>query len=272
MQGVSLSYSNTLLSPSPSLSCRTSGSVNLAEIAARVAREFSLQEDGAHDGDDFFSHCSQTELPRLDGDGATAAAPEEYDGGDGDFEFTFACGVPGSSPPVSADEIFHNGQIKPVYEYTSLSKSRREDYRNQRPHRPPLKLLMSEDDRREGDPPAHGLSCSSLSESEEREGAAPGTYCAWVPREDTSNMQCTKRSSSRTGSWRWKLKHLLLPNRCNSDGRTDMLSAIPAAAAKSGPTAENHRGGRRSYLLDRAELADFFTNVNGLGRNLHPFR
>ncbi|KAK4779093.1 hypothetical protein SAY86_006621 [Trapa natans] len=261
MQGMS-SSSNTLLSPSPSLTCCISGSSNLAEIAARVARELSLQEDGleddVRDAGEFF-HNSEPNLPQLDDDEATAAAPEEYDGGGGDFEFTFACGVPGSSP-VSADEIFHNGRIRPAYEYTSLIQSSSEDYRKQRPRRPTLKVLMSEDDRKSGQPPEHGLSFSSWSESEEREG----TYCVWVPRE-AMNKRCTKSSSSGTDSWTWKLKHLLLQNRSKSDRRADVLSALPSCGAKAGTTAASHGGGRRSYLLHRTDLAGgFFTNVNGL--------
>ncbi|KAK4744361.1 hypothetical protein SAY87_010673 [Trapa incisa] len=227
-QSISSPPSPLITSPSsPSLTCYSSGNSTLAEIAARVARELSLHDElGAYPDDgaeDFFLHKSETELPRVD---------EEEDAGDGEFEFPLVSGGPKSSSLVSADEIFHNGQIRPMYEYSSLINLGRiipraagEEHEKQRwgcPRRAPLKLLMTEDyPTIAGEPTEAGFSCSS-SES------ARGKH--W------------RKSSSTTGSGsrRWKLKHLLL-NRSNSDGRV----AVPLTKASGvNPGADGFTEGR----------------------------
>ncbi|OWM65447.1 uncharacterized protein LOC116215593 [Punica granatum] len=297
MQSLSSSSPSTLLlSPSPSLTCYSSGNNTLADIAARVVHELSLQDHGLEgdlaDPEELFFHEPQPELPLLQLQHQQEEEEEEevdddeevYHDGDEEFEFSFVCGVPESSP-VSADEIFHNGQIRPMYEYSlpatlsrpPLAHRRRQEAVNQgRPRRPALRFLMGEDDPRVGEPPEPGFSCSS-SESDELEGVDPGTYCVWAPREASPGRdRCRKSSSTGSGSRRWKLKHLLL-NRSNSDGRTDALAVPPPTTkgadgdcGKVGGVTEGQ--GRRSYLPYRTDLVGFFSNVNGLSRNLHPLR
>ncbi|KAK4753015.1 hypothetical protein SAY87_021813 [Trapa incisa] len=239
MHSISTSPSPLMTSlSSPSLCCYSSGNSSLAEIAARVVRELSLHDElGPYpddDAEDFFLHKSETGLPRLD---------EEDDTGDGEFEFPFVSGGTESSPPVSADEIFHNGQIRPMYEYSSLVNLGRiipmyehEQQRPWRPRRAPLKLLMTEDDpTREREQAEAGFSCSS-SESDELEGVRPETYCIWVPQE-AREKHCRKSSSTGSGSRRWKLKNLLL-NRSNSDGRAAVPLTKPGGPAKGGVSTE----------------------------------
>lgn len=234
------SQSSLMISPSPSLTCYSSGNNTLADIAARVVRELTLQDElepYLDEAEEFLLNKPEAELPQLDeGEGEGEGGDYHDDVGDGEFEFPFVCGGPESSP-VSADEIFHNGQIRPLYEYSWLTSlgsipphdsdiGLEEHEKQRRTHRLPLKLLMTEDDPRAGEPTEGGFSCSS-SESDELEGVPPETYCAWVPR-DARGKQCKKSSSSGSGSRRWKLRHLLL-NRSNSDGRTDGISAMPLA-------------------------------------------
>ncbi|KAK4795244.1 hypothetical protein SAY86_013238 [Trapa natans] len=246
MQSISSPPSPLITSPSsPSLTCYSSGNSTLAEIAARVARELSLHDElGAYPDDgaeDFFLHKSETEIPRVD---------EEEDAGDGEFEFPFVSGGPKSSSLVSADEIFHNGQIRPMYEYSSLinlghiiPRAAGEEHEKQRwgcPRRAPLKLLMTEDyPTIAGEPTEAGFSCSS-SESDELEVVPAETYCVWIPPE-ARGKHCRKSSSTTgSGSRRWKLKHLLL-NRSNSDGRV----AVPLTKASGvNPGADGFTEGR----------------------------
>lgn len=288
MQG--MSSSPTMLPsppPPPPITSYSSGNNSHAEIAARIAHELSLQEHGLEavvdDAREFF-HRTEAEVSRLD-DEEEEAEVIENDDGDEEFEFAFVCGVPETSL-ISADVIFHNGKIRPMYEYSSLiniarpphTGGSREENGKQRPRRPPLKLLMTEGDRgAAGERPEPGFSCSS----DELAGVAPGTYCVWVPREEPGK-RCRKSSSTGSSYRRWKLKHLLL-NRSNSDGRTDVLS-VPSQARAEGERSAAGDGARargstesldgkwrRPYLPYRTDLVGVFANVNGLSRNLHPF-
>lgn len=119
---------------------------------------------------------------------------------DSEFEFNLL-----STDTVSADDIFHNGQIKPTYPLfdqsllngvVSVSPVLPETVPRRR--RLPLKKLMAV-------------------EGEEFDDVAPDTYCVWTP-------PCKKSSSTgSTGSVskRWKFRDLLL--RSHSDGKKDSL-------------------------------------------------
>ncbi|KAL5064646.1 hypothetical protein RYX36_026383 [Vicia faba] len=118
---------------------------------------------------------------------------------DFEFDFTFL-----STDSVSADVIFHNGQIAPTYPLFDqsllngvVSRSHVLPETALRRRRLPLKKLMEED-----------------GEGKELDGVAAGTYCVWTP-------PCKKSSSAGSNSKRWKFRDFLL--RSHSDGKKDSL-------------------------------------------------
>ncbi|KAJ0106489.1 hypothetical protein Patl1_18034 [Pistacia atlantica] len=230
---------------------------------------------------------------------------EEEEEEEEEFEFALVCRRPDS--PISADEIFCNGQIRPIYPVfdTSLllndtdinqntennnSSSTRSSSSSKSSHRLPLGKLMSEE--REST-----TSCSS-SEAEDLDNLQPGTYCVWAPKansrhQDSPGRSC-KKSNSTGSSKRWKFRDFLY--RSNSDGKDTFVFLAPnkkttdkkVAAEESGKEnkgkvkvveehyVKNHQAikeedKKKSFLPYRQDLVGFFNNVNGLSRNLHPF-
>ncbi|XVF02460.1 hypothetical protein REPUB_Repub04eG0177200 [Reevesia pubescens] len=221
-------------------------------------------------------------------------------------EFSFVCLNPDGSP-ISADDVFQNGQIRPVFplfsqdllfadEDGSILKSDDGDVSL----RPPLKKLFVED----------SAEATSSTSSE-----PAGPYCEWNrggrTAEETSPNTCKKSNS--TGFCKlWRFRDLMV--RSNSDGKDAFvfLSHPPSSAStvktekknekeeKNGkvkvsgetPKVKKEKGGktaslsaheklyvknramregdkRRSYLPYRQ--VGFFTNVNVLSRNVHPY-
>ncbi|XP_054822961.1 uncharacterized protein LOC129321269 [Prosopis cineraria] len=219
-------------------------------------------------------------------------------------EFSFVCGDL-SETLASADELFHNGQIRPKFPFFV------DECEGGSPLRPPLKKLFVE--RRD-------ISSPALEDSESIEwNRAPPvrSYCRWSNKKTTEvlNQRCEK-SNSTGFSKLWRFRDLKL--RSNSDGKDAFvfLTASTKKRASSGTTeaekAVNVKGKaekiisgegkkdavrksksktaswgpekhyvmirarkegdrRRSYLPYRQDLVGFFTNVNGFSRNVHPF-
>lgn len=275
-----------ILSLSPSSpSFNSYSSANLADIAARVVEEFRQESDLGSDIYDWEveSLCLEEEQKH-----EQHVNDEEEEEEEKEFEFAFVCRKPDS--PISADEIFFNGQIKPIYPLfdTSLLLNDTPDHQkpnnnnnnnSKKTHRLPLRKLMSED--RETT-----TSCSS-SEADDLDNVQPGTYCVWTPAKESPG-RC-KKSNSTGSSKRWKFRDLLY--RSNSEGKDTFVFLAPnkkknnnnnSAEKEKGKVAvEEHyvknravRGGdknKRSYLPYRQDLVGFFNNVNGMSKNLHPF-
>ncbi|XAR50179.1 hypothetical protein NMG60_11004435 [Bertholletia excelsa] len=292
--------SSSLLSLSPSFNSYSSG--KLAEIAARVVEEFRRESNSEFD--DVFGFASE-EKP--DDEHKEAKDSEEED--DEDFEFPFLSREPATA--ISADDIFFNGQIRPIYPvfnrdllFSGVDCGNDKvnfDFGSSKPAAPssirlPLSKLFSED----RDPP----SCSS-SEADELDGVAAGTYCVWTPKTTSAATETPgrcKKSNSTGSSKRWKFRDLL--RRSNSDGKDAFVFLAPhhgnAKKKDDDSTSEIKSAGtgkskiadgaefrpvssaknrtpakegdkRRSYLPYRQDLVGLFANVNGLSRNLHPF-
>ncbi|VVA13418.1 PREDICTED: Protein of unknown function DUF1645 [Prunus dulcis] len=227
-------------------------------------------------------------------------------------DFSFVCTNPDGSP-ISADDIFQNGQIRPVYPIFNrdLLFADADDGDSSRARgaaasssslRPPLKKLFFE----ERDTPS-----SSASESDELEGVPEGTYCEWSRKTVVVAPELKNKSNSTGSSKLWRVRDLKL--RSNSDGKDAFVFLNPNSTTTSPKpsqeTADNKSGAkivktvekvkgkakkaetvssahekhyvmnrakkegdkRRSYLPYRQDLVGFFTNVNGLSRNVHPF-
>ncbi|KAK9751042.1 hypothetical protein RND81_02G237500 [Saponaria officinalis] len=206
---------------------------------------------------------------------------------DDDFEFPIAGGELHS--PVSADEAFLNGQIRPISTFS-------DDASATPSYAPPVKRLFV-----------------VSTAGEEEDDAAGGEYCAWTPATEMS------RKSNSTGFSRlWRMKDLLV--RSNSDGKDTFVflpsSSKEVAQKKEGKKVRNNNakttsssssttnvgnvkeekkkgkkaatvtssvaayealylnkekrkgGGGKSYLPYRV---GFFTNVNGFTQNVHPY-
>jgi hypothetical protein len=288
------------VSVSPSFN--TYSSAKLAEIAARVVKELGQEPDP---DDDIFSWAAEN--PPLQPQETSNAEPqreEDEDEDEDEFEFAVVCREPEYSSPISADEIFYNGQIRPIYpifDQTLLLNDSHTNPDNSKAslstfRRSPLRKLMVEEREREQQEEAREpMSCSS-SEADDLDGVQPGTYCVWTPTKPSSESAAEaslpagrrKKSLSTGSSKRWKLRDLLY--RSNSDGKDTFVFVTPskkaektvAVASKVAPQQldahyvrnsaakeEDHK--RRSYLPYRKDLVGFFANMNGLNRSLQPF-
>lgn len=278
------------------------------EFCHRVSEDFisKLQVDDAHDGflqtdreDEASVHNSRHE--------------EEKDGEDDeedDLEFSFACLNPDGSP-ISADDVFQNGRIRPIYPLFDRSLPFG-DSQDEAPEateassyrRPPLKKLFIE-----------------MAERDELEGVDEGTYCAWNGKtvEEAASPEGCRKSNSTGFSRLWRFRDLV--HRSSSDGK-DAFVFLNTHRARGGVgniqqekkdeevsrervgrTADRKEGKtksnttvtakaqtahekhyvrnraakesdkRKSYLPYRQNLVGlgFFANVNGMTRNVHPF-
>ncbi|XP_020704099.1 uncharacterized protein LOC110115250 [Dendrobium catenatum] len=209
---------------------------------------------------------------------AVSVQTDENDDEDDDFEFAFVVRDPDTDSLITADEIFYNGQIRPVYPIFNreLLLDGAEALRQ------PLLRLMKEERETEISQPAS-------SSSDEFTGISPETYCVWKPK---STEQC--RKSVSTGSaLRWRIRDLVI-RRSHSDGKekfvfleTDdkkkekgkkaMEVDIVAANRRhydrigQGATARPGSAGRKSFLPYKPGIVGFFASVNGISRVHHPF-
>lgn len=290
-----------LISLSPSFNAYSS-SDRLAQIAARVVNEFREElgddddvwkeiDDEYENNKRFAQPPSQEHEPRNDD------VNEEEEEEEEEFEFAFVCREAQTSP-ISADDVFYNGQIRPVYPVFDQSlllqgnddsdsaavDKNSEKLATSKPRRQPLRMLMIEEER-------ETASCSS-SEADDLENLPPGTYCVWAPPKASGGRGgsggCDK-SSSTGSSKRWKFRDLL--SRSSSDGDKDTIvffspappttktktadkedsKVVVARKVRSGSKGVDEGDKRRSFLPYRQDLVGFFSNVNGLSRNLHPF-
>ncbi|XVF09289.1 hypothetical protein REPUB_Repub07fG0079900 [Reevesia pubescens] len=272
----------------------TCSSGRLAEIAARVVEEF--RQESCSQDDIYETWPQQKQLQQ--------EVIEEEDNEGDDFEFAFVCREPETSP-ISADQIFYNGKIRPIYPLfdTNLLNHDHQtpDGKNvdstsrvskPRPHRLPLRKLMSEE---------REITSGSSLEADELDGVTPGTYCVWAPKGGSSRKiekespGRRKKSNSTGSSKRWKLRDLLY--RSNSEGKDLFNLLAPSKRDKTSnfdgnkgmeilekfKEAEEHCGSdidmkpaagekRSSVLPYRQDLVGIISNFNGLSRNLHPFR
>lgn len=280
----------SVISLSPSFSSYSN--TNLADIAARVVDEFVSEEFY----DEFYFE-REDENPDY----------EERERGDNEedeeFEFAFVSRDSDLSSPISADEIFHNGQIRPVYPVFNRDvllagmvfqngNGKENDVAGseKRPTiRLPLRKLFNEE--RETTMTMTTTSSSSSSEVDELDGVPAETYCVWRPKEEG---RCKKSSSTGSNSKRWKFKHLL--HRSHSDGGNNFVFLSPSnsgrkkekdekvkasprgggevrsAAAPPPPPLPlcNRDGGdkRTTYLPYGHDLVGLFSNVS---KNLQSF-
>lgn len=235
MQAASPSF----ISASPSLNSFSTSNTTLAEVAARVAHELRLEDTLPFD---WYDHDQPL--------------PSYYE--DEEVEFSFMCGNPESSFLIPADEIFHNGKIKPIYSVFSRDSSEQHgrvddsEVVKKTTRRPQLRVLMGVD-KAEAD-----SSCSS-SDAEDLDVIAPGTYCIWKPA-----AACKKSSSvgtSSSSSRRWKLRQLLLKRSISEGAKAEVLLETKTVSDRDGTD-----GGGKAEPDGREKMESYVRNHNNSWR------
>lgn len=138
-------------------------------------------------------------------------------------EFSFACTNPEGSS-ISADDVFDNGQIRPMFPIFNRDLLFSDGYDGSSPLRPPLRKVFVEQH-------GHFSSMSSESESDELEGAPEGPYCEWSGKMavEASSAKC-KKSNSTGFSKLWRFRDAKI--RSNSDGK-DAFVFLNSPATRS---------------------------------------
>lgn len=195
---------------------------------------------------------------------------------DGEFEF-----------PITADEIFSNGQIRPLFLPSESDRDARvsDPTDHNRQIRVPLKKLLIEE---------RDFSCSSSEADDEidLESLPPGTYCVWTPKakkNDKIMMSEKSKSAGESSSRRRRLREFLL-RRSTSDGTGESLVFVdpPKKKAEKSTTEKSTvavvrgdvarymeekaaaRGSdrRKTFLPYRRDVVGIFGSVNGFGSKL----
>ncbi|XP_009765758.1 uncharacterized protein [Nicotiana sylvestris] len=242
----------------------------------------------------------QTEQYNNDDDDDDEEVEDGDDEEEEEEEFSFAPMT--DAPPITAEEVFYNGQIRPLFPLFNQNLLLSEDDLEKLKERSPVNKIFIQTE--ENSP-------ATSSSSENQEIAGP--FCEWskdnkaIEASSSSSPEVCKKSNSTGFSKLWRFKDFL--HRSNSDGRDAFVFLNPATTTpakteekvevneqvltqknkkKKGTVVKKSEGvlaheaymkskakdedRRRSYLPYRPELVGFFTNVNGgLTRNVHPF-
>ncbi|XP_021719039.1 uncharacterized protein LOC110686737 [Chenopodium quinoa] len=303
MHPISGGASFSLSSQTPSFTSYSSE--NIADIAARVVKELNLSQNDPFD-DDYYSSVTfndafhdtplnDTVQPQNDNINNDDEDDDDDDEEESEFEFAILTGEENSSP-ISADEIFDNGQIKPMFPVFNTDLVYGDNCGFSTASSPPttirvpLRKLLEE-----RETSGNGAASCSSSEADDLEGVPPGTYCVWTPKKKEEVLMMKKKSKSTGSSKRWRFRDLL--HRSNSDGKDTFVFLTPSNNHKSigvgvgGGSSGGGDGRRRektvtvggrkksgveagkmkSYLPYRQDLVGFFVNVNGISRTVRPF-
>lgn len=223
-------------------------------------------------------------------------SPDSVDDDD-DFEFPFVVDNQETHPSITADEIFSDGQNRPVYPVFNRDLLLANG--DEKLCRQPLLQLLIED--RDA-----SISHPSSSLEHDLEGVPPGSYCVWNP--GCALSPGTVRKSSSTGSSRRRRIRDFVVGRSHSDGKEkfmffaaeekssiekevsadegkrkgkekkatelDLMTAHRMFYGSSGNGSTARGGsvaGRKSYLPYKPEIVGFFARVNGISRTHYPF-
>ncbi|XP_042499252.1 uncharacterized protein LOC122077378 [Macadamia integrifolia] len=234
---------NSLHFDSPSFNSYSNS--RLAEIAAKITEKFMEESSQSRYDDEEYEveqEQQQQEEKELENRPLTPSqslndqppAPKEQkqegnEDGDG-FEFpVFGRSDPDLSPKP-ADEIFYNGQIRPIFPIFDRNllyadghhRDSNKTPKNRSSHRLPLGKLMIEERSNNDDPPS-----SSSSEADELENIPDGSYCVWTPKPVEASLEkCKKSNSTGFSKKTWKFRDLLY--RSNSDGMDTYVFLSPS--------------------------------------------
>ncbi|KAF6157386.1 hypothetical protein GIB67_004324 [Kingdonia uniflora] len=295
---------NSILLISPSFNSHSS-KTKFEETADKVVEEFSelnLDEFGLDSEVISSTHGSPVNHHHHhDHHDYTDEDEEEEEEDDDDFEFSCACDDH-EVITLTADEIFSNGQIRPIYPIFNrdLEDDSFVSSNTSSPTRFPIDKFFNDE---------------RLSTTSSNSTAPAQTYCILKPRTDLlASPEIGKKSTSTGTSKRWRLRDLI--HRSNSDSKETLVflarsntcskskkmreeaaknkkqvpkvpkvpkeikysnektktvekSAHEKHYVKNREMKEGQR--RRSYLPYKTQLFGFVASVNGLSKNLNPF-
>lgn len=289
------------VSCSPSFNSYSNG--DLTEIAARAVEECEAEEKSDEFYDEFYFERE------VDSESVKRGCEEWGGVEDEGFEFEFVT-RDSDSTPIPADEIFHNGKIRPAYPFfngdffirkVKMDANKELENGAKTIRLPLMKLLIEERET------AATSSCSSsdvdelegvpeemycvwqpkaASDADEREGLPEGLFCVWKPKPTPAAEETSRRckKSTSTGSIYKKLKLKALLSRSHSEGRKDnFVFLTPKNSWMKREKEENFEETpvvtgklrppppRRMYLPYRQDLVGFFSGGNGLTKNSKPF-
>ncbi|KAL6505541.1 hypothetical protein OROHE_022920 [Orobanche hederae] len=177
---------------------------------------------------------SETELSQegnlQDDDLAGDDCEEEEQGGEDDFSFN--CGELSTSP-VSAEDAFLNGQIKPFYPLFARNLAFSGGDSNARHENLPVRNIFVETS---GDDNCTDQAMASNGPGNDE---IVGPYCEWSSRKavEASQDQACKKSNSTGFSKIWRFKEFV--GRCNSDGRDAFVFLNNGGHAPAPPPLSN---------------------------------
>lgn len=301
-------------------SCDSDAATQCAEIAGKFSEDFSTklkvcsQIEETQDEERPQKEEEEVDVPCSNEEEKDQDNPDDDDD-DEEEEFSFVC-VNSDGSLISADDIFQDGQIRPIFPLLNrdllLADGEDDDSKGEGPAtlRPPLKKLFIEESL---------TSSSSSSSSSNSEPAEPkGPYCVWKGKavEAAPSEVVCKKSNSTGFSKLWRFRELVL--RSNSDGKDAFVFLNPqnqnnpsttttattktTSSSKKAEKSEKSRNEKKKvvkkgksdetassahkkhYVMNRAKKeggkrksylpyknVGFFTDVNGLSRNVHPF-
>ncbi|GAA0166008.1 hypothetical protein LIER_40102 [Lithospermum erythrorhizon] len=220
---------DSLSSHTPSFTNYSSN--NLADIAARVIEE-CREESEFDDYYEEYGICEDDFQGNLyiNKQSSSGRMEEEKKIEDGDeSEFSFA-NLDSEAPSlIPADELFTNGQIRPVFPVfdTELFLKNEEDHeiRNMitaaigKAPSPPVKVRVPLGKLFIEEREPSSSASSSFSAEDELDGVPSEMYCVWKPVNGESPRRRDKKSKSTgmsTSSRRWRFRELI--RRSSSDG------------------------------------------------------
>ncbi|GMJ13201.1 hypothetical protein HRI_004989300 [Hibiscus trionum] len=273
------------------------------DVAGKFSHDFGLKLQLKDEEPNKEEEEKLNSQPEIEDEDEKEEQSEEEEEGEEEEEFSFVCLSPDVFP-VSADDLFQDGQIRPIFPLFNQD------------------LLFADEDgtvwkTEEGDvalpPQVRKVFVEESTDSTSSEPAGP--YCEWRGAktvEEASPDTC--RKSNSTGfSKLWRFRDLKL--RCNSDGRNAfvLLSHPPPSSSSSSVKTEKKnekeekkpttlkailekpkekKSGKMAspsaheklYVKNRAQKegikrrsylpykqVGFFTNVSSLSRNVHPY-
>ncbi|OIV94515.1 hypothetical protein TanjilG_25577 [Lupinus angustifolius] len=232
-----------------------------------------------------FEHDFMAKL-RVQDDNEDSENREQEEEEDEEEEFTFMFTSPDGSP-ISADDAFENGQIRPVFPVFNQNLLFTDDYDCASGNQSQIKKVFVQ--KMDSSP------LSTAAESSKSGSELPTTansYCEWTPKSAVKS-----NSTGFSKLWRFK-EHML---RSNSDGKDTFVFIHPPPAkaekANSGEVrnvmvkkvkgkttsssaheknyvmyrAKKENEKHKSYLPYKQDLFGFFANANGFSRNVHPY-
>lgn len=226
----------------------------------------------------------------------SSTSSNDHEGEEEEFEFSFVGRDSADAAAGAADEIFANGQIRPVYplfdrklldDHIGSSSPPPADDSTKHVRLSLRKLFLDERSTSFSSSSSSSSSTSTSSEKDdELEGVPEGTYCVWTPKASAEQKRCKKSgstgstttttaSASSSSKLRLKIRDLVI-GRSQSYGKHKFLFIPNSSNNNKGKRTAGDVGGggdgnRKTFLPYKQDLVGLFSSVNAISRTHHPF-